>query len=79
MISKEIARAVTNKIKKQMPDNANAKLMFAVFETAVSDLFNKAQKSSAVNYISKEMPHLEIIGIDSAWARGLLVKAGLEI
>ena len=79
MISKETAKAVTNKIKKQMPDNANAKLMFAVFEAAVSDLFNKPQKSNALSYLSKEMLHLEIIGIDSAWARGLLIKAGLEI
>ena len=41
-----IAKAVVSKIKKQVPDSAEAKLMFAVFATAVSDLFKKNQKKS---------------------------------
>jgi len=73
-----IAKAVVSKIKKQVPDSAEAKLMFAVFATAVSDLFKKNQKKSAATYLKSDMPHLNRIGIEPSWVRLQFKIAGID-
>ena len=75
---RDLTKAVVAKIKKQVPDSPEGKLMFAIFQNATLDLFNKAHKSSAVMYMKSDMPHLQAIGIEPVWVRRLFEQAGIS-
>lgn len=81
-MSMRAALAVTKKIRYQIPPGPEAKLLFAIFECAVRDYFDRSElhRRSAATYLTqKTIPHLEILGIDTGWAMGLYKKAGCEL
>ena len=79
---KERAYAVVKKISTQRPHGADSNLIFAVFQQAVRDMYNRNSKSNwrgAINYLKrKNIRELEILGIDTEWARSLFKKADTE-
>ncbi len=75
---KDKARAIVNKVKKQIPSSPEARLMFAVFQSVVIDLFSKAHHRSAAKYMRSNMPHLVMIDIDPEWVRRLFKQSGLS-
>lgn len=78
----KLALAITKKIGYQAPAGPEAKLMFAVFEMAIRDYFDRGERNRimASRYLTDlPIPHLEILGIDSEWAMNQYRRAGIEI
>jgi len=67
-------KAIVRKAKCQFTPSAEANLMFSIFEQATRDLFVNSLKSESANYLVKDIPHLEILGISSKWIRQLIKK-----
>jgi len=79
---KEIANAVTRKIKPQFPcHQPEGALMFAIVENAIKDLVSvgDANQSTAKHYLNGRMIHAEICGISADWIRRVLKEANLSI
>lgn len=76
---KQRAFAVVRKIGTQRPAGNHANLIFAVFKQAVHDFYNRtgfSQTDHAILYLKKPVVReLEILGIDTEWARTLFKKA----
>ena len=77
------AKAVLRKIAYQVPETRKAHLVFAVFAQAVRDCYgsrNGLYGREARKYLSRHpITHLDILGIDTDWARDQFAKANLEI
>ena len=79
------ARAVCKKISHQRPAGNHATLVFAVFRQVVLDSFGrhgepKPDHDEARSYLRRlPIAHLELLGIDSVWARDLFKMANTRI
>lgn len=72
------AKAIIRKIKSQIDDSSEAKLMFTVFEQAMIDFATSSNsisltdKATAKRYLQGEMPHLNFAGVDPDYACRLM-------
>lgn len=83
----DMLRAVMSKIRMQVTFDEEAsnlqRMYFAIFEQAVKDCFrpdhltSEFDRMSAVRYLNSDIEHLEMVGVDSDWARGVILK-GLQ-
>lgn len=71
------ARAAMRRISAQFPSAPEAKLMCAIVGCAVTDLFDKSTRRGAEQYLTGEMKHAELCGVDSVWIRETLQKVGV--
>ena len=74
--------AALKKIGAQVPECGEAKLMFAVFESAVMEavplmICRYSDTQSAREYLDGPMYHLALAGIEPEWARSVLEDLGL--
>ena len=83
---KEAVFGACTVITHQFPESPEGQLMAAVVCCAVMDLHrptsvwspHKFHVDSAREYLSGEMWHAEICGVDSDWIRSVLDKAGID-
>jgi len=71
------ARAAMRRVSAQFPSTPEAKLMCAIVGCAVTDLFDKSTRRDAERYLTGEMKHAELCGVDSVWIRETLQKVGV--
>ena len=74
-----IARAVVKKLKAQVIDSNEARLMFAVFEQAVMDAISDVgdtSRGSAARYLRSDMIHLDLAGVDIDYAARVMKSSG---
>jgi len=75
---KQIAHGITLKVKNQALDTPEGRLMFAVFDAAMREIFQDKYKKSAKSYLQGYMPHLGLIGVDVEWVKTLFKKSGMD-
>jgi len=71
------ARAAVRRISAQFPPLPEARFLCAIVGVAVADLVEDGYRRSAKAYLSGEIKHAELCGVDSAWVRETLQKVGL--
>lgn len=76
----EMAKAVCKKISHQAPNGNESALIFAVFRQAVLDCYYMGMpvrdSHEARSYLRRNtVPTLEVLGVDTDWARDLFKKA----
>jgi len=72
--------AVCRKISTQRPPGNESEFIFSVFAQAVRDAAGSQYKKAARYELSKPKYYaLELLGIDTEWARGQFQKAGVPI
>ena len=76
-----IVKAISKKISSQVDDSPEYKLMFAVFNGALIDMFSMTHtiRDAACLYLSGDMPHLTAIGIDPDWVKRLFDKTDIDV
>lgn len=78
------ARAICKKIAYQVPDGNMERLLFAIFRQAVLDSYGtngtpRSDLHEARAYLRLPVvPHLEVLGIETEWARSLFKKANVR-
>ncbi len=72
-------KGALRRIRYQFPDYPESNLMYSVVERAVLDLQSRNEGYSAAKYLSGDIFHAEIIGIDSDWVRQTLRTAGVDL
>ncbi len=72
-------RAICKKIKYQFPDSPEGKLMFGIVQSAIHDLMTANHRRSAILYLTSDIPHAEIAGVNAKWIRDQLRKVGEKL
>lgn len=82
----DVMHALINKIRCQFPDTPEARLMLAVINIALVDLISNRRgteiernRDNAARYLSGEMWHALVAGVDPEWIRLQLKTAGFNI
>lgn len=81
----DLVRALVRKIGCQFPDNAEARMMLAIFAGALNDLITnrtgfevEAARRQAAEYLAGSIWHAQICGVDPEWIRYQLKTAGIK-
>jgi len=81
----DLVRALVRKIGHQFPDKPEARLMLAIFAGALNDLITnqsgyevEAARRQAAEYLSGDIWHAQICGVDPEWIRYQLKTAGIK-
>lgn len=82
----DVMHGLVKKIGCQFPDTAEGRLMLAVINVALSDLITNRRgtemeryRENAKRYLSGEMWHALVAGVDPEWIRLQLKIAGFDI
>lgn len=82
----DVMHALVSKISCQFPNTAEGRLMLAVINIALSDLITNRRgteieryRDNARRYLSGEMWHALVAGVDPEWIRLQLKIAGFHI
>lgn len=83
LTDKQKVNLVAKRIKPQFPECGEGLLCFSIVEQALKDLVDKSAPakdvSGAARYLSGEIAHAEICGVDSEWIQDTMKKIGLEL
>jgi hypothetical protein len=86
MTDAQKAKLVASKIRGTFPKSSGGLLCYAVVERALLDAFaNRTSKEheicrdTAIEYLKKEMPHLDLSEVSSDWIRRLIRQVGLKL
>jgi len=81
----DLVRALVRKIGHQFPDKPEARLMLAIFASALNDLITnqrgfeaEAARRKAAEYLMGNIWHAQICGVDPDWIRYQLKTAGIK-
>jgi len=82
----DLMHALVKKISCQFPDTAEGRLMLAVVNIALSDLITNRRgteieryRENAARYLSGDIWHALVAGVDPEWIRLQLKIAGFDI
>jgi hypothetical protein len=82
----DLMHGLVKKIGCQFPDTAEGRLMLAVINVALSDLITNRRgteieryRENAARYLSGDMWHALVAGVDPEWIRLQLKIAGFDI
>ena len=74
---KTLAKAALRKICFQFPETPEGRLMFAIFEQTIMDLFIREHNNSAMVHLYGNIPEASLCGVDPGWIRSVLIKMGV--
>ena len=76
---RDLANAVCKKISYQFPTCPEGKLMFAILEQSILDLYDIGERRTALSHLSGNIPEAQICDVDADWIKRLIKQSGLII